>query len=191
MIVLVVIVVGVGILVVLFRAKKRKQQLEINKLQKVTTENIKMKLTRSTEIEASSSADQPPYEEIQTVAQPNIPRKAEELMEYLHQNSTPTGDYSEIELEPTNGKHVPPAKPPRHVSLSDTMSEVIGSVYQDIGQHCDPTNTTNVPQENDIYTEPDTTSSHSVDTDSGTYETVYSEPIQPSLFTDAVRTPSD
>ena len=186
-----VTVVVVMILVVLVRAKKRKQQLEINKLQKVTTENIQMKLTRSTEIEASSSADQPPYEEIQTVAQPNIPRKAEELMEYLNQNSTPTGDYSEIELEPTNGKHVLPAKPPRHVSLSDTMSEVIGSVYQDIDQHCDPTNTTNVPKENDIYTEPDTTSSHSVDTDSGTYETVYSEPIQPSLFTDAVRTPSD
>ena len=48
-----------------------------------------------------------------------------------------------------------------------------------------------MPQENDIHTDPDTTSSHSVDTDSGTYETVYSEPIQPSLFTDAVRTPSD
>ena len=76
-----VTVVVVVILVVLVRAKKRKQQLEINKLQKVTTENIQMKLTRSTEIEASSSAYQPPYEEIQTVAQPNIPRKAEELME--------------------------------------------------------------------------------------------------------------
>ena len=73
-----VTVLIVVILVVLLWAKKRKQQLEINKLQSVMKENmdILIKLTRSTEIEASSSADQPPYEEIQAVAQSNIPRKA-------------------------------------------------------------------------------------------------------------------
>ena len=38
---------------------------------------------------------------------------------------------------------------------------------------------------------PDTTSSHTVDCDSSLHETVYSEPIQPSLFTDAVEAPSD
>ena len=194
--VVVVIVVGVVIILVCFRAKKRKQHLEINKLQSVVTENIdiQMKRTTTTEIEASSSAYQPPYDEIQTKEPPNIPRKAE-LVEYLNQNSTLTGDYSEIELEPTNGKHALPAKPPRHVSLSDPMSkdEEPSPMYQDIDQHCDPTCTTNLVQENDIYTEPHmyTTSSHTVDPDSGTYETVYSEPIEPSLFTDAVGTPSE
>ena len=168
--------------------------MEIHKLQSVTTENIdiQMKLTRTTKIEASSSAHQPSYDEIQTKEPPNIPRKAE-LVEYLNQNSTLTGDYNEIELEPANGKHALPAKYPRHVSLSDPMSkdEEPSSMYQDIDQHCDPTCTTNLVQENDIYTEPDTTSSHTVDPDSGIYEIVYSEPIEPSLFTDAVGTPSE
>ena len=195
-IILVVIVVGVVILVVIFRAKK-KQQLVINKFHNIATENedieMKLKQERNTEEEASSNANQPPYAEIQTKEPPNIPNKSEELTEYLNQNSTLTYDYSEIELEPANGKHALPAKPPRHVSLSDLMSEEKEPkpTYQDIGQHCDPTSTTNVVQENDIYTEPDTTSSHTVDPDSGTYETVYSEPIEPSLFTDVVQAPSD
>ena len=59
--------VGVVILVILFKAKKRKQQLLINKLQRVTTENEDIE---TTEIEASSSTDQPPYEETQTEAPP-------------------------------------------------------------------------------------------------------------------------
>ena len=59
--------VGVVILVILLKAKKRKQQLLINKLQRVTTENEDIE---TTEIEASSSADQPPYEETQTEAPP-------------------------------------------------------------------------------------------------------------------------
>ena len=181
---------------VIFRAKK-KQQLVINKFHNIATENedieMKLKQERNTEEEASSNANQPPYAEIQTKEPPNIPNKSEELTEYLNQNSTLTYDYSEIELEPANGKHALPANPPRHVSLSDLMSEEKEPkpTYQDIEQHSDPTSTTNVVQENDIYTEPDTTSSHTVDPDSGTYETVYSEPIEPSLFTDAVGAPSD
>ena len=196
-IILVVIVVGVVILVVLFRAKKRKQQLVINEFHIIATENedieMELKQERKSEEEASSNANQPLYAEIETKEPPNIPNKSEELVEYLNQNSTFTGDYSESKLEPANGKHALPAKPPRHISLSDPMSEEKEPkpTYQDIGQHCDPTSTTNVVQENDIYTEPDTTSSHTVDGDSGTYETVYSEPIQPSLFTDAAETPSD
>ena len=60
--------------------------------------------------------------------------------------------------------------------------------YQNRNQHHDLLNTTNVQQGKEIYTEPDTTSSHAVETDS---EAVYSEPIQPSLFTDSVETVSD
>ena len=196
-IILVVIVVGVVILVVLFRAKRREQQLVINKFHNIATENedieMELKQERKSEKEASSNANQPPYAEIETKEPPNIPNKSEELVEYLNQHITFAGDYSESKLKPANGKHALPAKSPRHFSLSDPMSEEKEPkpIYQDIGQHCDPTSTTNVVQENDFYTEPDTTSSHTVDTDSGTYETVYSEPIQPSLFTDAAETPSD
>ena len=193
MIILVVIVVGVIILVVIFRAKKRKQQLEINKLHEVKTANnnieMKFKQERTTETEASSNANQPPYAEIQTEEPPPVPSKSEKLMEYLNPNSTLTGEYSEIEVEPDTSKHVLLAKPPRNVSLSDSMSEEVESspTYEDVNQHCDPLSTTNVPQGNNIYTEADTVSLH----DDETYATVYSEPIQPSLFTDTVETPSD
>ena len=57
-------------------------------------------------------------------------------------------------------------------------------MYQNIDQH---PSTTNV-QEADIYNVPDTTYSHTVEIPSEISETVYSEPIQPSLFADAVGT---
>ena len=60
-----------------------------------------------------------------------------------------------------------------------------------MNQHHNTPSTADLSQGNDIYTVPDTTSSSAVDGDSSLYETVYSEPIQPSLFTDAVETPSD
>ena len=225
-IILVVIIVGVVILVVLFRAKKRKQHLVVNKLLKVTTEKegieIELKYEQTTEKEASSNTDQPPYTEIQTEAPPNVPSKSEDL---VNLNSPLTVGYSEIELDPDSSKQALPAKPPRHVTLSnltpkatapnpmyqnmnqhhDTLSPsdvsqgndiyTVGMgpipMYQNMNQHHDLPNTTNVQQGSDIYTAPDTTSSHTVDPDSSLYETVYSEPIQPSLFTDAVGTPSD
>ena len=150
-------------------------------------EDFEMKLKQgdTTEVEASSNDNQPPYAEIQTEAPPQVPSKSKELVEHL------TGWYSEIEPEKADIEHTLPAKPPRRVSLSGPMSEEMESspVYQNRNQHHVLTNTTNVPQGNDIYTVPDTTSSHTVD--SGNYETVYSEPIQPSLFTDAVETLSD
>ena len=192
-IILVVIVVGVVILAVIFRTKKRKQQLEITKLQNITIQNKEMKFKHegTTEIEASSSADQPPYAEIQTKAPPKY-SKSEELMEYLNLNSTLTGEYSEVEVKTDDSRHALPPKPPRHVKLSKSMSEEPDSdpVCQNMDQH-DPPSTTNVAQGTDIYTEPDTTSPLTVEIDSEIYETVYSEPIQPSLFTDVVETPSD
>ena len=194
MITLVVIVVGVVILVVIFRAKKRKQSLVINKFQSFTTDNedfeMKLKQEETIEKEANSSAaDQPPYAEVQTVAPPNVPSKSEELVEYLNQNNPLTGEYNEIELEPDDSRHVLPAKSSKYVNLSHPTSEAMQSsrVYHNINQH---PGTTNVP-EADVYTVPDTTSSHTVETPSGNYETVYSEPIQPSIFTDAVGSPSD
>ena len=185
-IVLVVIVVGVVILVVLFRAKKRKQKLVISKLQSVTTENedieMIMKQERTTENETNSSAYQSPYAEIRTKAPPKVPTKSEELIEYLNLNSTVTGGYSQIELEPADTKYALPANPSRHVNISDPVQS--SAVYQDIDQH---PSTTSV-QEADIYSVPDSSSSHTVEADGGISETVYSEPIQPSLFADAVGT---
>ena len=172
---------------VLLRRKRRKQKLVINKLQSVKTDfEMKLKLVKTIEKETSSSDNQPPYAEIQTKAPPEVPTKSEELIEYLNLKSTLTGGYSEIEPEPADSKHTLPLKPPKHVN---STSQVMQSrtVYQDIDQH---SSTTNV-QEADIYTLPDTTSSPTVEPQNGNYETVYSEPIEPSLFTDAVRTPAD
>ena len=103
-------------------------------------------------------------------------------MKSLNQNNLLTGGYNEIELRLDDGEHVLPAKPPRQVNFSIPMSEEIESslIYQDIDQQ--HPSTTNVPQEMDVYTVPDT-SSRTVKAKNGVYETVYSEPIQPSLFT--------
>ena len=195
MIILVVIVVGVVILVVLlFRAKKRKQQLVINKLLRVTTENenieIELKHEGTIEKEDNSSTFLPPYAEIQTEAPPNVPSKSEDPVSL---NSPLTVAYNEIELEPDDSKQAFRTKPPRHVTPSDLAPKATdpNPVYQNMNQHHDTPSTTDLSQGIDIYTVPDTTSSPAVDRDSSLYETVYSEPIQPSLFTDAVETPSD
>ena len=94
--------------------------------------------------------------------------------------------YSEIELEQADTKHALPEKPSRHVNISDPTSEKIQSsaVYQNIDKH---PSTTNV-QEADIYNVPDPTNSHTVEIPSEISETVYSEPIQPSVFADEVGT---
>ena len=189
---LVVIVVGVVILVVVLRAKKKK--LVFNNLQKTTTEKedfeMKLKHERTTERVASPNTDQPPYADIQTEAPTSVPSKLEDL---VNLNSPLNVGYSEIELEPDGSKQALLAKPPRHVTPSDPISKATGPnpMYQNMNKHHDTPSTTDVSQGNDIYTVPDTTSSHTVDHDSSLYETVYSEPIQPSLFMDAIETPSD
>ena len=76
----------------------------------------------------------------------------------------------------------------KNVNLKELESN---PMYQSMDQHRDPPSTTNVSQETDIYTMPDTTSSHTLKTQGGIYEAVYSEPIQTSLFTDAVGSLSD
>ena len=169
-IILVVIVVGVVILVVLFRAKKRKKQLKIKKLENITEDiDMKLKPEGMTVIEASPIPNQPPYTVIQTKV---LPSTSEGFMECLN------GGYSEIELEPADSKHALPAKPPRQVNLSDPMSEEMepSLIYQDVDQHHDPPSASQ-----------ETNSSHTIEADSGISEVVYSEPIRPSLFTDAVR----
>ena len=198
-IILVVIVVGVVILVVLFRAKKRKQQLVINKLQNIMMEceDIELNLKQEDiEKKTYTNVDQPPYAEILRETPPNVPSKSEERVAYLNQNRPPTGGYSEIELEGADRKHELPAKLSRHATLSEPLPDN-NPMYQDVDQHHGPPSTTNVLQGNDSYTVPDTTSSHTVEMQSGVeshngnYETVKSEPIQPSLFTGLINCPSD
>ena len=191
--IILVIVVGVVILVVLIRTKKRKQRLKINKLQKKTEkENIEIELKHEVTIEKedNSSTSLPPYAEIQTEAPPNVPSKSEDPVSL---NSPLTVGYSEIELEPDDSKQAFRAKLPRHVTPSDLAPKAKdpNPMYQNMNQHHDTPSTTDLSQGIDIYTVPDTNSSPAVDNDSSLYETVYSEPIQPSLFTDAVETPSD
>ena len=168
-IILVVIVVGVVILVVIFSAKKRKQQLEINKLQTITIENadseVKLKQNETAKNEASLSADQSTYE----------------VSNILYQSMD----------QQVNLKQDRITKKEASLNADQSPYEVSNSLYQGMDQHCDHPSTTKVPQGNDTYTVPDTTSSNTLEADSGTYETVYSEPIQPSLFTDAAGNPND
>ena len=167
---------------VIFRAKKRKRRLVINKLQNVTTEieDIEMKLKRegTTEKEANSNTEGPPYTEIQTEVPPDVPTKSEELVEYLNRSCTFPSGYSQIELEPSNAEHTLPGKHVKYITLSDPMPEEMGlnTTYQNVNQHG------NSPSAPVIYTLPEFNSSREVEPDS---EIVYSEPIQPSLFTDA------
>ena len=194
---LVVIVIGVVILVALIRSKKRKQRLIISKFQNVTMENegteMKLKQEETTRKEGSSTADQPLHAEIEKEAPPNLPSRSDEPEDYLNSISTLTDGYSKIVPVPNDSKHILPTKAPRQVNISVSMCEEKESNprYQDVAQHPDSPITTVMSPGNDIYTVPDTTSSHTVDSDNGTYETVYSEPIQPSLFTDTAASPSD
>ena len=193
MIILVVIVVGVIILVVIFRAKKRKQRLVINKLQNFTTEEkdieLKVSQEQDTEREANSRPDQSLYHMgvTQKKVLPSVPAKSEDV-EYLNQNCT----LSEDKPVPAESEYALPTKPPILVNLSKSMLEELESnpLYQSMDRHHDPPSTTNVSHGNDTYTVPVTTSSTTIETQNGIHETVYSEPIQASLFTE-LRAASD
>ena len=145
---------------VLFRAKKRKQQLEINKIQSVTTEKIELKLKQveNTEREANSRPDHSLYH--MTVKQkevlPSVPIKSEDV-EYLNQNST----LSEYKPAPAESENALPTKPPIIANLSNSMLES-NPMYQSMDQCRYLPSTTIVPQRNDVYT----TSSHTNEAES-------------------------
>ena len=182
-IILVVIVVGVVILVVIFRTKKRKQQLEINKLQTITIQSadidVKLKQEETNKKEASTSTNQPLYE---------VSNLLYQSMDRRHDPPITTN------VPQGNNIYTVPNTTSSHTNEADSVDrplyEVSNLLYQSMDRHRDPPSATNVPKGNDIYTEPDTTSSHTVETQGRIYEAVYSEPIQPSLFTNAVGSPS-
>ena len=181
--IILVIVVGVVILVVIFSTKKRKQRLVINKLQTITIEKKdveELKQEGTTKKEASSNADQP----------------LNEVSNLLYQSIDQRNDLpSATNVPQGNNIYTVPNTTSSHTNEADNVNqplyEVSNLLYQSMDQHHDPPSTTNVPQGNDFYVVPDITSSHTIEADNGNYETVYSEPLQPSLFTDAVETPSD
>ena len=78
---------------------------------------------------------------------------------------------------------------PSLVNLSQSMLEELESnpIYQSMDQHHGPPCTTNVPQGDDVYSVRGIISSTTVETQTGTYEAVYSEPMEPSLSTDALQ----
>ena len=129
------------------------------------------------------------YSEIKFI--PNEKEASSE--ECLNQNSNFIGEYDEIKVIPADSEYTLPASPSTLANLSNTMSDENESIpmYQNVNKGHDPPSTPNVPQgtaSDDIYTMPDITSSQTVEINN---ETVYSEPIQPSLFTGAVGGPSD
>ena len=188
MIVLVVIVVGVVLLVVLFRAKKRKEKFGLSQLQNVTVEKKDSELKLKDETTGKDDSEQPLYAVVQKKVPPSIPSRSEDV-KYLNQNCT----LSEYKLIPPDCEYALPAKSPSLVNLSNPMFEEMESnpIYQSMDQSHDPPCTTIVPQGNKIYPVPDIISSHTVETQSGIHEIVYSKPIQPSLFTEAAGNPSD
>ena len=186
-IILMMIIVGVVILLVLF--KRRKQQLELNFQNMTKGRKFELKQEGTTEKVASleeypnqRSICNTEYSEIKLIAA----ERGASSMEHSNYNNTFVDEYNEIKV-------IPAALPPRLTNMSNFMSGKMEStpMYQSIDKSHDPPSTTSVPQgttSDDIYTMPNITSSQTVETDN---ETVYSEPIQLSLFTDVVGSPSD
>ena len=187
-------VLGIVIFVVIIRAKKRKQHLEIGKENdliklKVTQDGTTEKMARSEECLNQNSTFAGEYSEIKFV----LAEKGASSEDHSNQSNTIVGEYNETEVIPADDKYTPPARPLRLVNMSNPVSGEMEStpMYQSIDKSHDAPSTTHVPQgtaSHDIYTMPDITSSQTVETDN---ETVYSEPIQPSLFTDLIGSHSD
>ena len=182
---------------VVVRAKKRKQQLKINKFSNVMKgKAFEMKQKGNNEKKASSEeylSQNSNFIGRYSQVEVRTAEKKTSSEECLNQNSTFSGQYSEIKVIPANSEYILPASPSALVNHPNLMSSENESIpmYQNIDKGHDPPSTPNVPQgtaSDDIYTMPDITSSQTVEIDS---EAVYSEPIQPSLFTGAVGGLSD
>ena len=182
MIILVIIIVIV-IFVVLFKRRNLKR-------------NADLKLS-TTEKEASSCADQPLYATVQKEAPPSVPSKSDKLVEYLDRDSTFTAEVP-TQLIPLVSKYTTLPSSPSRMSPKRANAEFgemeSNPMYQNNDQCHDPDTYTNMAQgniSNVIYTTPDIVSSQTVETYRGDFDVVYSEPIQPSLFTGASGSPSE
>ena len=193
MIILVIIIVVV-ILVILLKRRN---------LQNIRKQNADLKLS-ITKKEASSCADQPLYATVQKEAPPSVPSnyKSEELVEYLDRDSAFTAEVL-TQLMPADSEYTGLPSSPSRMSprLANVSNPKFGEMesnpkYQNNDQRHDPHTYTNMGQGNTgisnvIYTTPEIVSSQTVETYRGNFDVVYSEPIQPSLFTGAARSPSE
>ena len=168
-------------------------------LQNIRKRNADLKLS-TTEKEASSCADQPLYVTVQKEAPPSVPSKSEELVEYLDRNCTFTGEVPTQLMQKNSKCTTFPSSPsrmsPKLVNISNPEFGEMESnpMYQSSDQYHDPHTYTNMAKgniSNVIYTTPEIVSSQTVQTYRGNFDVVYSEPIQPLLFTDASGSPSD
>ena len=186
-IILLIIIVGVVILVVVCRAKKKKKQYNVP----MENEHIELKLRQEGTTE-DLTTDQPLYAVVDKETAPSIPKKSDELVQYLDRSSTFTGEVP-AKLMPADNEYALPESPSRLPGISHPMFGKMESnpMYQSIDQSCESPSYTNVPEGtavDDIYTMPDIANPHTVEPDN---EAVYSEPLQPSHFTGAVASPSD
>ena len=182
--IILVIIILIVILVVLFKRRN---------LQNTRKRNADLKLS-TTEKEASSCADQPLYATVQKEAPPSVPSKSEELVKYLDRDSTFTAEVPTQLIQAVSEHTGLPSSPsrisPRLVNISNPEFGEMESnpMYQSNDQRHDPHTYTNTAQgniSNVIYTTPEIVSSQTVETYRGNFDVVYSEPIQPSLFTGA------
>ena len=181
------IIILIVTLVVLFKRRN---------VQNTRKRNVDLKLS-TTEKEASSCADQPLYATVQKEAPPSVPSKSEELVEHLDRDSTFTDEVPTQLIPPVSKYTTLPSSPSRmspklaNAELGEMESN---PMYQNNDQCHDPHTYTNMAQgniSNVIYTTPDIVSSQTVETYRGNFDVVYSEPIQPSLFTGASGSPSE
>ena len=164
---------------------KRKECIELELKQEGTTK----KKAGLEEYLNQNSTCTDEYSEIKSI--PNEKEASSEVC--LNKNSTAAGKYSEIKVVPADREYTLQASPSKLGNHPNTISGENESIplYQNIDKDHDPPSTPSVPQgtaSDDIYTMPDITSSQTVEIDN---ETVYSEPIQPSLFTGVVGNPSE
>jgi len=132
---------------------------------------------------------EPLYAAVQKKGPPSVPSKSEELVEYLEsqtQNSIISSKYGDVpsKMVPADSEYACPARP------SNVSNPGFDSHHQSMNKHGD-LNVSQGTASDDIYTTPAIACSQSVETDGGVSEPVYSEPIQPSLFTDTVGSPGD
>ena len=137
------------------------------------------------------------YATIQKEAPPRVPIKSAELVKDLEsQNQNGTLD-NDTKLIPADSEYALPASPSRLANISSPMFREMESnpMYQSVDQCRDAPSYTNVPEgaaaSDDIYSTPDSINPQT-GANENVSEAVYSEPIQPSIFTEpATGPPSD
>ena len=137
------------------------------------------------------------YATVQKEAPPSVPIKSAELVKDLESQSQNGTLNNDIKLIPADSEYALPANPSRLANISSPMFREMESnpMYQSVDQCRDAPSYTNAPEgaaaSDDIYSTPDSINPQT-GANENVSEAVYSEPIQPSIFTEpATGPPSD